>query len=176
MPQYVALLRGINVGGRVVKMERLRALFTEVGADRVRTLIASGNVIFSSAARSEPALQKKIERRLKAALGFEVLVFLRTADELREVAAYDPFPGAEGGVRYIGFLRSPPGRDETRKVLAFSSPAETLHVHGRELYFRITGSVIESAMFRAPLSKALGLPMTVRNARTVVKLAAKMSE
>ena len=171
----VALLRGINVGGHVVKMDRLRALFKELGFSDVQTCIASGNVIFSANARSVPALERRIERHLEAALGYAVPTFLRTADQLREVAAYQPFPSANGGALYIGFLPSPPGRDEARKVLALGSATEALHVHGRELYFLITGLVSESAMFRAPIDRMLGLPITMRNANTVRKLAAEMS-
>ena len=174
MTHYVALLRGINVGGHVVKMDRLRALFAEAGLSGVQTFIASGNVLFSAATRSVPALERKIERHLHAALGYEVPTFLRNADELNTVAAYQPFPLANGGTLYIGFLPRPPGAAEARKVLALGSPSEAIHVHGRELYFLVTGLVSESAMFRAPIDRILGLPITVRNANTVRKLAAKM--
>ena len=168
----VALLRGINVGSHVVKMDRLRALFEGLGFDAVRTFIASGNVIFSTNARGVPALERKIERHLGGALGFEVPTFLRTAGELGAVARYQPSSQAEGGALYVGFLSAPPGRDGTCKVQALGSATEVLHVHGRELYFHITGPVSESVMFRAPIEKTLGLRMTTRNATTVRKLAA----
>ena len=77
---------------------------------------------------------------------------------MNTVAAYQPFPLADGGTLYIGFLPRPPGAAEARKVLALGGPAEAIHVHGRELYFLVTGLASESAMFRAPIDRMLGLP------------------
>ena len=61
MARYVAFLRAVNVGGRIVKMDELRGLFTEVGLSEVETFIASGNVIFSTNAKAMPALEQTIE-------------------------------------------------------------------------------------------------------------------
>ena len=83
MRRYVALLRAINVGGHVVKMEKLRALFDELAFKDVETVIASGNVLFSSGAPNAAALEEKIERHLKAALGYEVTTFIRTPREMK---------------------------------------------------------------------------------------------
>jgi uncharacterized protein (DUF1697 family) len=88
---YVALLRAVNVGGRVVKMERLRALFEELRFRNVRTYIQSGNVFFETAAKDRAALTRKIERHLAAELGFETAAFVRTIEELEAGIALDPF-------------------------------------------------------------------------------------
>jgi uncharacterized protein (DUF1697 family) len=88
---YVALLRGINVGGHTVKMERLRDLFTELGFTEVQTYIQSGNVFFESAQADREALARAIEEHLRDALGYEVPVYLRTIPELEQVLALDPF-------------------------------------------------------------------------------------
>src|SRR5512146_2301016 len=69
--RYIALLRGVNVGGHMVKMERLRALFAELGLDGVRTYIQSGNVFFEAADGDRAELTRAIERHLRAALGLE---------------------------------------------------------------------------------------------------------
>lgn len=90
---YVALLRGINVGGHVVTMERLRALCGELGLERVRTYIQTGNVFFESGTHDPRALRALIERHLQAALGYPVPVCLRTVGELEELLAQDPFRG-----------------------------------------------------------------------------------
>ena len=88
---YIALLRGINVGGHVVKMERLRELFTELGFTHVRTYIQSGNVFFESDSTDRAALASAIEPHLRQALGYDVPIFLRTVAELEQILATNPF-------------------------------------------------------------------------------------
>src|SRR5215831_13131357 len=78
---YVALLRGINVGGHTVTMERLRELFRELGYAGVRTYIQTGNVFFESSEQDVQILRSAIERHLRAALGYEVPTCLRTVEE-----------------------------------------------------------------------------------------------
>jgi uncharacterized protein (DUF1697 family) len=91
LTRYVALLRGINVGGHSVRMEDLRRLFTELGLQNVRTYIQSGNVFFDTRKTEASTLTRKIERHLREALGFEVAVFLRTIPQLEAILAGDPF-------------------------------------------------------------------------------------
>jgi uncharacterized protein (DUF1697 family) len=88
---YIALLRGINVGGHTVKMERLRELFTELGFTDVRTYIQSGNVFFETAQTDRELLTQTIEQHLHQALGYQVPVFLRTIPELEQIVAMNPF-------------------------------------------------------------------------------------
>jgi uncharacterized protein (DUF1697 family) len=93
---WIAFLRAVNVGGRVVKMERLRELFGELGLAQVRSYIQSGNVFFRAAADLDRAeLTGRIERHLEQALGFAVPVMLRTVDEVAAVLARDPFAQVE---------------------------------------------------------------------------------
>jgi uncharacterized protein (DUF1697 family) len=89
--RYIALLRGVNVGGHIVKMERLRALFAELGLSNVRTYIQSGNVFFDTEQTDHVALSARIEEHLRAALGYAVPVFLRTVAEVEAVVASDAF-------------------------------------------------------------------------------------
>src|ERR1043166_2432444 len=93
--RLVAFLRAINVGGHTVTMERLRKEFEGMGFSGVETFIASGNVIFTARAGNPAALGKKIEARLRAALGYEVATFVRTAEEVAAVAGYQPFTPIE---------------------------------------------------------------------------------
>jgi uncharacterized protein (DUF1697 family) len=93
--EYIALLRGINVGGHQVKMERLRALFGEMGFDRVRSYIQTGNVFFSSEEQDAQVLRTKIEEHLQTALGYAVATCLRTREELATLVSLDPFHGIE---------------------------------------------------------------------------------
>ncbi len=92
--RYIALLRGVNVGGRQVKMERLRALFAELGLAQVRTYIQTGNVFFETDetdARDREALTAAIETHLLQALGYAVPTYLRTVPELERTLTLDPF-------------------------------------------------------------------------------------
>src|SRR3954469_1096146 len=76
--RYIAFLRGINVGGHRVKMDRLRDLFTALGFSNVATFIASGNVIFEAPATDVTELEERIEAQLERSLGYEVEIFVRT--------------------------------------------------------------------------------------------------
>ncbi|MER8182678.1 DUF1697 domain-containing protein [Kitasatospora sp. NPDC094015] len=91
----IAFLRAINVGGRTVKMERLRALFAELGLERVRSYIQSGNVFFDTEEQDLSALGRRIGRHLEAALGFPVPTMVRTVEEVEELVAAEPFAGVE---------------------------------------------------------------------------------
>jgi len=88
---YIALLRGINVGGHTVRMDYLRQLFAELGFQNVRTYIQSGNVFFETDEANDEALAEKIETHLHQTLGYDVPVFVRTVDEVEKLIALDPF-------------------------------------------------------------------------------------
>lgn len=95
MVRYVALLRGINVGGHNVKMERLRELFTEISLRDVRSYINSGNIFFATDETDRQNLTITIEKHLHAALGYEVPTFLRTVAELESIVTQNPFKQVE---------------------------------------------------------------------------------
>ena len=160
MSKLVAFLRAINVGGRTVKMDHLRRLFVEMGFAGVETFIASGNVIFDSPATDTAALERAIEAGLHAALGYRVDTFIRTPAERAAVAAMWPFS-------------APPDAAATERLMAFSTPVDAFHVDGREVYWLRRDALGESAFAGGVLEKALGMPATVRNGRTVGKIAQK---
>jgi uncharacterized protein (DUF1697 family) len=92
MTKYVALLRGINVGGhKLIKMQELVRIFTNAGCKNVRTFQQAGNVIFESRSSNQKALTKKIERALEKDLGYHVAVILRSLDELQHIVSRDRF-------------------------------------------------------------------------------------
>ena len=97
--RYIALLRAINVGGRVVKMDRLRTLFETAGFDAVETFIASGNVVFDSSRRNAGDLERTIESHLKKALGYPVATFVRSMPELSAIVLRQP--GSERNDGYV---------------------------------------------------------------------------
>lgn len=95
MVRYIALLRGINVGGHNVKMERLREIFTELGLHNVRSYLNSGNIFFDVDDTNRQSLTTTIEKHLIKALGYEVPTFLRTTTELEAILAENPFREVE---------------------------------------------------------------------------------
>lgn len=173
--RYVAFLRAINVGGHTVKMDRLRALFEEMGFGAVETFIASGNVIFDGDGGDAPAMEGRIERHLREALGYEVATFLRTTAEVDAVARHWPFAAGQGEetTLFVSFLHGAPGEDGVRKLMAFRTADDDFAVHGREVYWLRRGRSSDSDFSGARMEKALGMPGTMRNVSTVRKLAAK---
>jgi uncharacterized protein (DUF1697 family) len=176
MARYIAFLRAINVGGHVVKMQRLKALFQALGFMGVETFIASGNVIFHSRSKSAATLETKIEAHLQGELGYEVKTFIRTDAEVREISAHSPFEEAAPSAvstLYIGLLKNAPTRDAIERLLGANSDVDDFSIHGRQLYWRCRVSSQESAFSGAKLEKLLGMPITLRNANTLRRLAAK---
>src|SRR5207237_8592713 len=162
--RFVAFLRAINVGGHVVKMDRLRTLFEELHLANVETCIASGNVLFASRAAAA-TLESRIEKHLHAALGYDVATFLRTGAELAAVGEHD--------VNYVGFLKSEPQAPE--KLLALTPAGDELTIDAREVYWLIRERISDSPLNNAKIERALGMPITMRNMNTVRKLAAKLA-
>ena len=162
MPRYVAFLRAINVGGHIVKMDRLRALFEELGLSQVETFIASGNVLFNSPSKSGAALERKIEKHLRASLGYEVATFIRTPAEVQQAAAYEPFAAAVMARPYHGlyvsFLRDAPPAAARRAVEALSGANDDFHIHERELYWLSRVPFGESKVAGPSIDRILGMP------------------
>ena len=175
MPRYIAFLRAINVGGHVVKMEALRQLFEELGFSEIETFIASGNVAFTAPSPNVGALQQKIERRLKDALGYAVAAFIRTEAELAEIVRYQPFePEVLAGAvaLNIAFLHEPPDKEAQQRLMALRTDIDDFAVHGREIYWLCRKKQSESTFANAVLEKTLGRPSTLRGAGTLQKIAA----
>jgi uncharacterized protein (DUF1697 family) len=179
MPRYVALLRGINVGGHRVKMDELRRHFTALKFANVGTFIASGNVIFDAASTDVPALETKIERRLAKELGFEVPTILRTITELATLAARQPFAPADTDVPeysyYVFLLReATAGLAET--MAGFRSKYDEFHTEGREVYWLCRGKISEVSLAWQPMEKAFKnsrAAATSRNLRTIRQIVAQ---
>src|SRR4051812_24694759 len=95
MPIYVALLRGIGPGNPNMKGEKLKAFFESLGYTNVAPVIASGNVIFSTASKNIVAMESKIEKELPKKLGFSRAVFIRSKEQLKRLVAKNPFKGIE---------------------------------------------------------------------------------
>ena len=179
MPRYVAFLRAINVGGHVVKMNVLREQFEALGLADVETFIASGNVVFSSRARTVAVLERKIEARLQAVLGYEVATFVRTCDEVSAVAAYVPFPPAvlrTAASLNVGFVAAPMSRAGQNALRALETPFDVFHVNGREIYWLCRTRQSESKLSNTVIERALKTRCSFRGINTIVRLTSRLSQ
>ena len=176
MNRCVAFLAGINVGGRRVKGAQLVAPFEELGFADVATFLASGNVVFATREPAGPELEQRIEAQLNADLGCPVRTYLRTAEEVHEVAEFTPFPpeaqAASAGKLQVGFLRTAPSAETCEAVRRSATVDDLLAVHGRQLYWLPNGGVAGSALDFRPLDAALG-SFTLRTMNTVQRIAAR---
>jgi uncharacterized protein (DUF1697 family) len=163
VPTYVALLRGINVGGnRIIKMTDLRAMFERAGATNVETYIQSGNVVFTHAARSAA----KLTVMLEAALGLVVIV--RTAAELAAVIENCPFPKTDPKALHVFFLRKVAPIDLDPKPFL----PEKWRVVGKELYLFLPNGLGRSQLVGKLMRKPPVDDATARTWRTVETLTA----
>jgi uncharacterized protein (DUF1697 family) len=169
MTSFVALLRAVNVGGTgKLPMEDLRALCAEAGFAKVRTFIASGNVIFSCR-KSEAQVKAILEARLEDYAGKKMGVFVRTAAEMAAVVANNPFPDAPANRAYAFFLDAPAPRDAIDRAVGRKDERIALGI--RELYVHY-GEGMGKSKLRIPAAKA----GTARNMNTVAKLAELAAE
>lgn len=181
MPKYIAFLRGINVGGHRVKMDRLREIFEEMGLCGVSTFIASGNVIFSSPSSSDvDDVTEKVERHLERRLGYPVATFLRSPAEIEEIATFEATGGGGQGSSpslYVIFLREPAPQDLRQTLAGLGSEIDEFRFSHREIYWTIQGKISESPLFGTGIERATrGLSTTTRNMTTLRRLVAKLAE
>ncbi len=134
MPRYVALLRGVNVGGSGrMKMADLRACVEGAGYEDVATHIQTGNVLFRTPARSAEKVAVAFERAVEEELGFATAVMVRTASQLTAALDANPFPDADPKALHIAFLREAPPAAKVKALTAPDGPDE-LEVIGREVH------------------------------------------
>lgn len=172
--RHVALLRGINVGGRNrVPMAELRALCGELGWADVETYIQSGNLVFSSGdgpARLEAELERAIERRF----GLAIPVLVRTAAQWAAYAASNPFPEAteaEPNLVMLALSKAAPAPDAVAALQPRAADGERIVRTGDALWIYFAGGAGRSKLTPAVLDRLVGSPVTTRNWRTVVRLA-----
>ena len=164
MKAYVALLRAVNVGGTgKVPMSELTAMCQEAGLHKVRTYIASGNVVFSSDA-DEAEIKAKLEARLRAYAGKPVGVLIRSADEIAGVLARNPFSDKPGNRTVALFVDGPLPADALNDARGVQD--ELMRLGQREIYV-FYGDGMAHSRLRIPAGDA----GTARNMNTVAKLA-----
>jgi uncharacterized protein (DUF1697 family) len=173
MAVFVSFLRGVNLGGRTIKMDVLRALYESLGLKNVQTYIASGNVVFTTTARDVQRLSKRIEEAIKKQFGFQVNVLLRTPAELRECIANNPFAARENiepGKLLVTFLGAEPTKDAQTKLETANVAPDEVHIVGREMFIYFPNGQGRATLKWTLVDKTLGTANSGRNMNTVTKL------
>jgi uncharacterized protein (DUF1697 family) len=173
VPTWVALLRGINVGGKnLLPMTDLAGLFEEAGCAGVRTYIQSGNVLFTASRARAEKLPGLIASGIADRFGYQVPVLLRTAADLGETIRQNPFleAGASENWLHVLFLADQPDAGRVAALDPLRSPPDAYAVRGREIYLRLPNGGAKTKLTNAYFDSRLATISTVRNWRTVLKL------
>ncbi len=177
MARYVAFLRGFNVSRRRVSQDKLRTAFERMGFREVDVYGGSGNVIFTTEPARVVPTAMSIGRRSEPVLGSGVVAFLRTASEVRAIAALEPFDAdalaaSEGKIEVV-ILAARPSQQVCAAVLATTTTDDRLVFEDRELYWLPRASPANSALDRDLIARLVG-PMTFRTKRTVEQIALRL--
>jgi len=170
---HIALLRGINVGGRnKLPMRELVKIFEEAGCNEVQTYIQSGNVLYRADKTVARGLAASVTDGIRKNLGLEIPVVTRTALQWRKVVAANPFlsEGFDPSTVAVGFLGSRPTPKAIASLDPDRSPPDSFRVSGSEIYLSMPNGVARSKLTNAYFDRTLGTVTTVRNWKTTLKL------
>jgi uncharacterized protein (DUF1697 family) len=176
---YLALLRGVNVGGNnKLPMKDLIRVFVETGCNDVRTYIQSGNVMFSTDPDALAGLPGLITTRIASRFGIRTPVVLRTSEQIAGVVANNPFllEGAEDARLYVMFLADHPSPGRVDGLDPDRSPPDRFIVRGQEVYLRIPNGAATTKLTNSYFDSKLSTTSTVRNWRTVTTLLELMNQ
>lgn len=189
MAVYIGLLRGVNVGGNTLKMERLREICEILGFGRVQTYLQSGNVIFTSKAAAKVIVQA-LEHKLQGESRLPVSVLVRTPAQLGKVLDRNPFgaeigesrskrrAGSEAGpvTHYVTFLSGSPTAESVKHLLSLKSGEDRVQIEGKEVFLHLAAGAAETKFNNVLIERLLGVRATTRNWNTVRSLHELASE
>ena len=179
MAVFVALLRGINVGGNnIIPMAELKVLFGDLGMKNTRTLLQSGNVVFETKAVPAATLAKKIADAIRKRFKVDIEIVVRTAKDLRHAVAKNPFADAardDPSHLLIAFIAGTPSPTAAKAFATAKFAPERFHL-GDELYAHYGAGIGKSKVPSTFVEKTLGTRATARNWNTVTKLIAIADE
>ena len=175
---YLALLRGINVGGKnKVPMPALRSVVESLGHEDIQTYIQSGNVLFTSRSLSVPDITSALEAAIAKEFDLAVGVVVRTPRDLQRAAGANPFlaAGADPSALHLVFLGSSPTKASVKALDPDRSPPDEFAVRNAEVYLYCPNGIGRSKLTVDYFERTLGGPATIRNWKTVTKLLEMMS-
>jgi uncharacterized protein (DUF1697 family) len=167
---YLALLRGVNVGGKnLVPMKQLAALLDSERCVDVKTYIQSGNIVFNA---KKPVAAEQISALIEKQFGCKVPVVMRTSEEMAAVIRQNPFlaAGDPAEILHVSFLAAAPGEKDVAALDPNRSAPDEFRVIGREVYMKLPNGTADSKLTNAYFDSRLKTVSTIRNWRTVLKL------
>jgi uncharacterized protein (DUF1697 family) len=179
METYIALLRGVNVGGNnKLPMKILSTLCEAQGCSGVRTYIQSGNVVFRAGDKVASKFPSKLTSEIKKELGFEPKVILRTAAELQTVVKSNPYLTANVDTKFLHvmFLADEPDLTKVVKLDPECEGGEAFSLRGREIFLYLPNGAGRSKLASYAFDKVLGTAVSTRNWNTVQKLLSMCEE
>ena len=180
MPAYVALLRGVNIGSKTrIAMADLRALVEGLGYGNVKTLVNSGNVVFTDdLGRDNVVLADELHDALVHRHGLDVGVVVRSGAEMAAIVANNPFPEAAATPKllHVSFLDRVPAKERIAALQEVERGEDDFRVIGTEVYLSLPNGLSGAVFNVNGLDKALGVVATSRNWNTVTKLAQMAAE
>lgn len=177
MPVFIAMLRGVNVGGNPLKMEWLREACAELGFGEVRTYLQSGNVVLTSKLGAD-SIGKKLKAKIDAQTRLPVPVVVRAAAEMAKIVAQNPFlklKGIDPTRLYVTFLQQMPGKPDTTKLDKLAGTRDQYRLGGCEVYLHCPINYGQSKLSNTAIERILG-SATTRNWNTVTALTAMAAE
>lgn len=173
MQTWVALIRGINVGGNnIVPMKTLRDLLSNLGFGRVQTYIQSGNCVFVSGEADRSTLSNSIATAIDTEFGFRPAILVLPMSEFDAAIQANPYPQDEDQLKtvHLSFLAEPPGSVDVDSLDAIKRPSERYHITDRVFYLHAPEGIGRSKL-AAQAEKILGVAATARNLRSAIKIA-----
>lgn len=175
MTPCVALLRGINVGGKnILSMKDLVVVFEQAGYQQVKTYIQSGNVVFHSVTPPVAADSERLRSLIAARHGVEADVLLLSTDKLKNIIAANPYPVDDGKVLHFFFMAAQPETVDTERLQALSKASESFQLSDGVFYLYAPEGIGRSKL-AAGVEKVLGVAVTARNWNTISKLESMLS-
>ncbi len=174
MTVYVAMLRGVNVGGNSLKMDWLRSACEHLGCQNVRTYVQSGNIVFSSRAGAVK-LAQTLKQTIDAQTRLPVTVVLRSAGDMERMVAGNPFlkqKGIDATKLHVTFLSKAPVKPALDRLDALAGARDQYRLAGSELYLHCPINYGETRLSNGAIEKVLGVGATTRNWKTVTTLHA----
>lgn len=170
---YIALLRGVNVGGNnKLPMKELASLCEACGCGDVKTYIQSGNVVFRLSGKKAAGFPKMLEKQISGQFGFNTTVILRSAVEMRAIAQNNPFfrPSIDPKSLHVIFLAAEPNLTNVVKLNPICTGDEAFSLRGREIFLHLPNGTGRSKMATYAFDKVLSTVGSMRNWQTVNKL------
>jgi uncharacterized protein (DUF1697 family) len=173
MTTYIAMLRGINVSGqKIIKMERLRAMFGDMRFGNVKTYVQSGNVVFETD-EAAASLSAKIQKRILKDFGFDVQVVTKSAKEMTDIVKRNPFvkdKAIEQTRVFVTFLSTDPPKNALELLQPLVAGEEQIRIVGRAVYFYCPKSYGDTKLSNNAIEKKLSCGATTRNWNTTKTL------